>query len=712
MKRFTVLALGLLLVLAPAAFAQTTGGNIYGTVTDESGSVLPGAAVRLSSDFGTRDTVSASQGEFRFINLARGDYKLSATLTGFTTVTRSVTVNVGTNVDVAMALKVAGVEETVTVTAEVPVVDTKKVGTGVTIMKEELEKVPNARDPWAMLRAVPGVIVDRVNIGGNENGQQATFTSKGDDGDNAMWNLDGVSITDMSAVGASPTYFDFDAFEEISFTTGGTDVRVQTGGVGINLTTRRGTNQFRGSVHGYLTHDDLQWNNLPDELVGDPRLGGAEKGDHIQQISDYGFELGGPIVKDKLWFYGSWGKQDIRLVRINQTADKTLLTSYNLKLNWAPSANDMVSAFWFNGNKEKFGRGVGTGLQENDEFLWDQGGVYDGDPHGLLKLEWNHTFSPNFFMSLRGSQYRTGFFLHPRCGDCNGTLDFEAGVARGAYFKVDNVRPSWTGNADATYFASGMGGNHELKFGFGYRKAKTLSTTAWGGNQLIGYNFGGGYAYAHIARTAKIASEGEYWSAYVGDTFTKDRLTLNLGVRWDKQTGRNTDFSVPGNVSFPELLPAVDTAALGLSVPEISFNDFAPRIGLTYALDESRKTLVRASYARYASQLANGNPSFYAPIQSFGSYLAYVWNDLDQDGFAQPNEVRFDLGLQYFGYVNPNDTDASEGSPNQLDPDHVNRKDDEFIIGLERELFPDLAVSAAYTYRKPPTSSPGPRASA
>jgi hypothetical protein len=360
----------------------------------------------------------------------------------------------------------------------------------------------------------------------------------------------------------------------------------------------------------------------------------------------------------------------------------------------------MVSIFYFEGDKEKFGRAVGVGLDEQDEFLWDQGGLNEKSPPGLLKLEWNRTFSPNFFMSVKGSQYQTGFFLHPRCGDCNGTLDFEAGVARGAYYKVDNVRPVYTANADANYFFQGMGGSHELKFGFGYRTAKTLSTTSWGGNQLLGYNFGGGYAYAKVIRNAQIGTKGKYLSGYVGDTFTKDRLTLNVGVRWDRQTDEALPLSVPANRSFPELLPAVDTAALGLDLPKVEMNDIVPRVGLTYALDEARKTVVRASYARYASQLFNAWPSTYSPIQSFGSYLAYLWNDLDGDGFVQPNEVRFDLGLYYWGYVDPNDTAAVLGSPNTLDPNHKNRKDDEFIIGLERELFPNFAVSAAYTYRK------------
>jgi len=650
--------------------------------------------VTLSGPYGTRTTTTGSQGEFRFLNLDQGRYALKTSLTGFGQLTREVTVNTGANVNLDFRMKVATVEETVTITAEAPVVDTKKIGTVTTITKEEIAQIPNARDPWAMLRTVPGVILDRVNIGGNENGQQANFVGKGDNGDNTMWNLDGVVITDSGAVGASPTYYDFDAFEEISISTGGSDLRSQTGGIGINLVTRRGTNKYRGSLHGFLTHDDFQSNNLPAELVGDPRLQGAEKGDHIQQISDYGFELGGPIVKDKLWFYGSWGKQDVRLTRINQTADKTKLTSYNAKLNWQPAPNDMVSLFYFTGLKSKDGRGVGTGLNELDSFLWDQSNLYAGGPHGFMKAEWNHTFSSKFFLSTKYSYYNTGFFLHPRGGDINGTMDFDNGVARGSYYRVDNTRPAHTANVDANYFKAGTGGGHEFKFGFGYRKFNITSTTHWGGNQLFSY-LSGGTGYAHVARDAKNATQADYWSGYAGDTFTKGRMTLNLGVRWDKQTSKNLPSQVPANASFPNILGPINFDG---NTAHISWNDISPRAGLNFALDESRKTVVRTSYARYASQLPAGQASFLAPAQSPGAYFAYLWDDFNHDGFAQPNEVRTDLGLQYFNYVNVNNPNGP--SPNRLDPDYKAQHDSEFIVGLDREIAADFAVSLAYTYRR------------
>src|SRR5262249_42854911 len=168
------------------------------------------------------------------------------------------------------------------------------------------------RDPWGVLRAVPGVLVDRVNIAGNENGQQASAAGKGSTSADKTWNLDGINITDMSATGASPSYYDFGAFQEIQVTTGGTELTMQTGGLGINLTTKRGTNKFHGGGHGFIANDNMQSGNVPDNLKNDPRLKGSDKADHLAQVSDYGFDIGGPIIKDKPWVFGPHRKQDLR----------------------------------------------------------------------------------------------------------------------------------------------------------------------------------------------------------------------------------------------------------------------------------------------------------------------------------------------------------------------------------------------------------------
>jgi hypothetical protein len=720
MRKTLVLALGLML-LAPGVWAQTASGSIYGTVTDESGAVLPGANVTISgATMGARSTTTGSQGDFRFLNLFPGLYKVQVALTGFTTVNREVRAQTGTNVDLVFNLKVATVEETVTVTAETPIVDTKKTGTQTNIGTDELYKVPQARDPWAVLRTVPGVIVDRVNVAGNESGQQAGFVAKGSNDDDTQWSIDGVVVTDMAAIGASPTYFDYDAFEEIQYSTGGNDVKLATGGIALNFVTKRGTNSFHGGGRYFLTHDDFQSSNLPDELESHTLPNGspdnrlrrpgpdgflntsddffADKADHIRQISDYGADLGGPIVKDKLWFYGTYGVQDIRITRLIGTPDKTLLKSYNVKLNWQASQSDNVSAFWFWGRKVKEGRGVGSGLNEQDSLLWNQDDQRrDGTPPGLYKLEWNHIFSPNFFLNAKGGYYGTGFGLVPR-GDPGEPvlLDWGGGVGSGPWIDYRTLRPQTVANVDGNYFKTAMGGNHEFKFGFGYRHVEVDSNSIYGGDaRIVGNDFGGGVAYAQVFRDRVAKYESNYTSVYLSDTFTKDRLTLNLGLRYDHQTSNNVPSSADANPFIPDQLPALDFDGSGIGA---QWDNISPRLGLTYALNESRKTVVRASYSKYASQISTGDGTYDNPIGS-ASYLAYFWNDSNGDRAVQTSEILLDQGVQYYGAIDPANPTATT-SPNRIDEDYKAPTDHEFVAGIDQELAPNLAISAAYTWRK------------
>jgi hypothetical protein len=697
-KAQRVLGLVLLAVVgfAPAARAQVAAtGNIYGTVRDESGAVLPGATATLTGAFGTRSTTSGTSGDFRFLNVDHGTHQLKVALTGFTGVTRPVTVATSQNVELSFALKVASVEETVTVTGETTLVDTKRVGTATTISKDELSGIPSSRDPWALMRTVPGVLVDRVNVAGSESGQQSHFYAKGADFKDSVWSLDGVVITDMAAIGSSPTYFTFDTFDEVNFSTGGNDVRIATGGVGIGLVPKRGTNQFHGSLGENFTHDKLQWSNLPDELRGDPRLRGSDKADHTQQINDYSADLGGPIIKDKLWFYGSYGRNDIRVKRLTQSFDKTLLKNYSAKLNWQAGSSDMVSAFWFLGDKTKIGRaGSAPGLQQLEGTLWNQGDAFASGPHGLSKLEWNHIFGPKLFLNAKGAYYNTGFGLTPQGGlDGLFIVDNVRGEARGTANERLFVRPQYSGSGELTYFASGLGGNHELRLGGGWRRVNSTTTNVYpGGGVQIRFNPSSTRVRFYRSQNAK--ARNEYDTAYVADTFTKDRLTLNLGLRFDHQTAADTPSSVAGSTLLGSRLPGIDYKG---GAADIKWNDLSPRLGLTYALDQSRKTVLRGSFARYAGQISSADANWRNPLRV--SFLEYDWNDANRDGQVQAGEV--DLAhLRTFSNLDPNDPGGVSDSVNVIDPSFHSNRDKEAVVGLERELAPNLAVSAAYTWRK------------
>ena len=325
--------------------------------------------------------------------------------------------------------------------------------------------------------------------------------------------------------------------------------------------------------------------------------------------------------------------QDIRLTRLNGTPDKTLLKSYNTKLNWQAGQSDTISAFWFWGKKVKEGRSPGSGLSESDSLLWNQDDARrDGTPPGLYKLEWNHIFSPNFFLNAKGAYYGTGFGLVPR-GDSSDpvTLEWANGVASGPWIDFRTLRPQTVANLDGNYFTSGMGGNHEFKFGFGYRHVEVDSNSIYGGDARVVGNIFNGVSYAQLFRDRIASYESDYTSLYLSDTFTKDRLTVNLGLRYDHQTSGNLPTSATGHPLIPNSLPSLDFDGGGTGA---SWDNISPRIGFTYALNESRKTVLRANYAKYASQISTGDGTFDNPIGSV-SYLAYYWNDANSDRVVQ-----------------------------------------------------------------------------
>src|SRR5437773_1880561 len=299
-------ALCVSLLLAVSAYAQYQSGNIYGKVQAKDGSVLPGVTVTLTGVGAPQTAVTDAQGNFRFLNLSPGLYAIKGELSGYGSATRAgVGVRVAQNADVTLTLN-PSVSESITVTAEAPLLDTRKVGTSTNVTRVEMEKIPTSRDPWTVLQSVPSVMVDRINVGGNQSGQQSVYIGKGSRGgrggnigsDNT-WNMDGVTITDMAATGSSPIYYDFDSFEELQVTTGGSDPRIMTSGVQLNMVTKRGTNDFKGSGRYFYTPGSTQAEaGVPSEAAAY-----LDKTNRINYVRDFGAEAGGPVWKDHLWFW-------------------------------------------------------------------------------------------------------------------------------------------------------------------------------------------------------------------------------------------------------------------------------------------------------------------------------------------------------------------------------------------------------------------------
>jgi hypothetical protein len=695
-----IAAMAMIIATGAAAFAQVQAGSISGTVVDEQGGVLPGVTITLQGDGPPRSFVTESDGQYRFLNVPPGTYKLEASLQGFRPFVRDgVVVAVGQSVQIGLTLGVATVQEAVMVTGESPVIDTKAMGTATNFTQDELSRVPNSRDPWALLRTVPGVTLDRVNIAGNETGQQSAFVSKGGRQGDAVWTMDGVPITDMSTSGASPTYFDYDAFEEIQISTGGNDIRQPTGGVGLNFVVKRGTNQFRGTARGYYTEDGLEATNVPDELLA--RGVTAETADHNQQIADFGVDFGGPILREKLFFWGSYGVQDIRLYRQSaRGTDRTVLKTYNAKINWQASEKDMVNFLLFNGDKIKEGRAPGNALFEPSSARYNQGNFYRDNPlHGLWKWEYNRVMSNSLFLTSKYAYYNTGFTL-----ESIGSLSDQMGISplAGQTFGSTNAlyftRPQHTINVDGNHFRTWGNHTHDFKFGFGWRQAQSSAETIYPGNMVVAYENAANNFRGRVYRTGFGTNQADFWNLYLGDTIAMGRITLDLGVRWDRQGGKALASDTQSNAAFPNLVPGISFP--GYEAP-YTWNDITPRIGMTYALDENRKTILRASYSRNAAQLSAIDTYIgFANPSSAAGWVEYPWVDLNGDHLAQTNEVQVNQPLLASGngFNTANPTGVS--SANIIDPDFKAAKSNGLIVGVDREVIPNLALQVNYTYNR------------
>ncbi len=681
--RSLTVALAVLAVLAFAlpASAQLQRGNIYGTVLDNTGAVLPGVTITLSSPVtAPLRTVSGSQGEYRFNELDPGAYTLAASLKGFAPYMRKdIVVSVGSNVQIPVQMVLAGVRQEVTVTAATPVLSEKTHGFVTTFGDAALNEIPTARDPWVLLQQVPGVLVDRVNVGGSESGQQSVFSARGDNGLNTMWNVDGVTITDMAALGSSPTYYDFDAFQEVQFTTGAADPRLATGALGINMVTKRGTNDFHGQGRVYFGNHNLESTNLPASLVGTPLVG-----NRVNQTADYGGDIGGPIVKNKLWFWGAASKNDIRNQSILGNPDNTLLKDQAAKVDFQPIEQNHFNFFFLRGAKEKFGRNAG--ITRPPETTWNQGG-----PTEIYKVEDSHTFGSHLMLTGRYAHVKGGFFLTPQGGlGAQVTQDLDSGsIYHGSYYNYDTTRPQDQVNADGSYFR----GMHEVKFGFQYRRTPVSSATQWPGNQTWSvYNAASvtgdpGIGLAEITRASLPNLTMKYVSFYAGDTISLSRMTIDAALRFDRQYGQNLASNVPANGLAPNVLPALSYP--GAAVP-FYWNTPSPRVGVTFRVND--KTNVRANYSLFAAQLGATYIAYNNPLQL--SDIEYFFAD---NGTHIPtlSSLLTPTGSSYG--VDPANPTATV-SPNIIDPNLKAPKTHSVIVALDREVLPNFAVSTSFGY--------------
>ncbi len=329
------------------------------------------------------------------------------------------------------------------------------------------------------------------------------------------------------------------------------------------------------------------------------------------------------------------------------------------------------------------------------ETTWDQG--HFGPKPTAWKAEDTHIFSSSFYLTGLYSKVEGGFELAPEGGlGVTSFLDASQ-VWHNSFLLNTTLRPQTQYKVDASNFFNTGTVSHELKFGAGYREAEVTSLTAWGqaGPVFDGpaiFGTGPGTHVLELARDGGASIKQTYKNLYLQDTLTSGNLTANIGVRYDTQSGDNLSRSLPANPDLPGVLPAVSFQKQDIG---FEWKDFTPRLGLTYALGPERKTLLRASYSRFADQLGTGTGSFLNPLGSPG-YVYFYTSNSGQPNLT-PNQI---LGspIGYSSNVNP-----VTGLPlqsNALDSNLKAPKTDELLLSVEHSLLPEFVVGVNLTYRK------------
>jgi hypothetical protein len=572
------------------------------------------------------------------------------------------------------------VSEDVVVNAASPVLDARRQGNVTNFDRVMLEEVPTARDPWALMQHLPGVTVGRPNVGGSESTNQAQPGARGDSGLNTMWNLDGVTITDMAAVGASTTYFDFNMFEEAQFTTGGMDPRQQTGGLGINIVSKRGTSAMRASSRVYFTHDHLQGEN-----ISSAQKAAGLTGNRITQLAEYGGDIGGPLRTDGLWFWAGASRNDVRQLAINGYPDTGAVNTAAARGDAQAGTATRFSFLYHYAEKVKTGRGAGS--DRPPETTWNQDGGTT-----IAKAEVSRVFAPALFLSGKIAYVDLGFGLTPQGGlDANAYRDFAKQSWHGSQSYSRSDRAQYQAQIDGNWHH----GRHDVKFGFQHRQTKSDDIGGWPGDgtyTVVNAEAQGlppGVGYANLTRRSTASRETGALSLYGGDVLAFERWTFDLGLRIDRQRTLNRPSRSPANGLAPSILPALEYPGGAWH----NWVDLSPRAGVTRRIGD--RTLVRASYARYSSQVLNIVTSFENPASL--ALIQYLFADANGDHLAQAAELVGPTG--FVQGVNPADP-AAPFSPNRVDPDIASQTPHVFVGGVEREVMPgfSLAVNAGASY--------------
>ena len=617
------LCTALLLIVSWPAMAQIEQGRVNGTVFDGQGGVIPGVTVtaRSSALIGFQTSITESDGRYRFPSLPPGGYTLVFELAGFQSVIReNVTVTTGNTMTADVQLQLANLAETVTVTGQSAVVDMSTTKVGTELSAEKLASIPSATDMWAVIGQSQGVRMTGFDVGGSHKSQALGYEAFGVRESRQL--IDGV---DMS-IGNYPDYF---ANEEIAVSAAGADVEVGTAGASVQLTIKSGGNQLHGLENMTYEGEKFVGNNLSETTAakgytGNPNL----------LFWEGHWDVGGPIRKDRLWFYTAYNHFHIdrqvsgipRAVATDLGVFDATTTKATFK---ATPHNTLVGMFQW-GKKQKPLRGLSTLVPPESILAQDS-------PYWAWKVEWQRVWTNRVFSSVRYAQFGfdwpmapavDAFIRPPRTDTVTGQ---QSGAGWDA-FSNQPYRPQVF--ATTSYYLPSRIGSHDLKSGFEYDLSVHRFAINGNSGPIQYLDAGGRPDRIQVVDVGRNGNLGKSWTGaddrdlriagYLQDRWAPaSRLSLQLGLRYEFQ---NPHFEAgKRDPIFSDLFPAQTTTASSL----LTRHSWAPRLGLNYDVSGTGSTILKMYYGQFFTfiddALASVNPGG-------ANYRTYRFNDLNGNG--------------------------------------------------------------------------------
>ena len=698
------------LAAAPRAEAQNlSSASIDGVVTDESGAALPGVSVTATSaalQVPQLTTVTDGQGQYRFLDLPRGTYQVRFELSGFEPLLREeLVLTAGFSARVNVSLKVGTLNETVTVSGASPVVDLTSTGGGQNVPTDLISfSLPGLKQMADIVQMSPGLTAtDGFKPGAIGLNARIRFNTYGINSGNTNVTVmvDGFKIIANSVPDLANT-------EEVDVRTYGNGAEVKEAGALINMITKSGGNEFHGRYsEAYMLQPG---GNISSEL----EARGLRVGTELQYFNDASADLGGRLVRDKVWFYGSFRDRRNETTRpglqLNAGPDGEWLTGdeppafpkstlqnptikgqyqINRKFQFVADYAREVTRSDVDSQNTPFGAQP-TSAPDFSHLAFEATQVFEWIPT-RWKVELKGTPSERVFFDQQfgRSTYLLNYSQQPSCGTTPGTYNRNTLMITGCGIQRESDFTMWVADGSATLVPLDfLGGNHEFKVGYQIsRRDITGNAQLTGsGNYHLMYDTVNGVPNQPVQlETTNAPVEPDNWdnvySAYFSDQWrVNQRLTFNLGVRYDYQHSFVPEQTRPeGPFAAAETFPFVEVG---------KWHRFAPRIAAAWDVTGNGRTVAKATYGIFNTEAAiASNYNRYTTYQT-----VYRWTDPNRNG-------RFDLGEVNLDTNGPDFISTTSAANNRINENLNLSNVTEVTASVEHELMPSLAVRGLYVLK-------------